>query len=472
MIHRQKSNPAASAHERTIRRFAMKVAALLALKYTLGLSTLWIFVWATLSLVLRTAFSTPGAALWWGLAGLFPAVVVGLIMARRQTPALSKIRALLDRHTQQGGLLMAEEFADVGQWQLPTSIAAPSVRWQGGRAWALFLSAAAFLAIALLIPVRFAAMNSERPLDVARQTEEIAEQIEALKQQEIIEPDRAESLEAKLDELRADASGEDPAKTWEALDHLQDAIAKTAQEATEKIAESSTQLGQADALSKALMEDAGALDSKLLTESMKELSGLTKAAAEDNRLFDGELSQETLDALKAGTLSKEQLKQLSSAIAKAKGELAKRLAELREAGLIDLKTLKECENAGQCDSAGLADFLSKHGADMSVADMLAAWNDPARGGVTRGRGDAPMTWSDGTSEQGAKFKEQLLSPSALAGLKDSQLVGRSVGAPQVEKGGASQSGALSGANSGGGSAFTQTVLPRHKRAVKRYFERP
>jgi DNA-binding transcriptional ArsR family regulator len=470
MLHIRKSN--AAAHDRTIRRFALKIAALLAFKYTLALSTLWIFVWGTLTLVMRTAFSTPREVLWWGLAGLLPGVVSGLILARRRSPGHSTIRALLDQHSGQGGLLMAEEIGDLGEWQLPPAIVTPRVRWQGGGAWALFLSAAAFLAITLLIPMRFAAITADRPLDVAQQTEELAEQIEALKQQEIIEPDKAESLEAKLDEIRADASGEDPAKTWEALDHLQDAIAKTAGEATEEMVANSAELGHADALSKALMEGAGALNSKLLTESMKELSDLTKAAAEDDRLFDGDLSQDTLDALKAGKLSKEQLKQLSAALGKAKGRLAQRLAVLREAGLIDLETLKACENAGQCDSAGLAAFLAENGADMSVADMLAAWDRPSRGGVDRGRGDAPMTSSDGTSEQGAKFKEQVLSPSALAGFKDSQLVGRSVGAPSVENVEAPKSGALSGAGPGGGSAFTQTVLPRHKPAVKRYFERP
>jgi hypothetical protein len=31
---------------------------------------------------------------------------------------------------------------------------------------------------------------------------------------------------------------------------------------------------------------------------------------------------------------------------------------------------------------------------------------------------------------------------------------------------------LNSAASGGGSAYTQTILPRHRGAVKRYFDRP
>jgi len=168
---------------------------------------------------------------------------------------------------------------------------------------------------------------------------------------------------------------------------------------------------------------------------------------------------------------KEQMKQLSAALGKSKGKLSERLSDLHAAGLIDLKTLKKCENAGKSDSEGLAAFLAENAGEASVADLMAEWGKPGDGGISRGRGDAPMSWSDGTSEQGAKFKEQVLSPSVLAGLKDSQLAGRSLGAPAVEKSGPVRSGALSSASTGGGSAFTQSVLPRHKGAVKRYFER-
>jgi hypothetical protein len=82
-----------------------------------------------------------------------------------------------------------------------------------------------------------------------------------------------------------------------------------------------------------------------------------------------------------------------------------------------------------------------------------------------------MTWTDGTSEKDARFKEKELPPSALAGLKESQMVGISAAAPTVENQVAAH-GALNNANQGGGSAYTQSILPRHKGAVKRYFERP
>jgi hypothetical protein len=72
-----------------------------------------------------------------------------------------------------------------------------------------------------------------------------------------------------------------------------------------------------------------------------------------------------------------------------------------------------------------------------------------------------------------KFKEEALPPAELEALKGSRLAGLSREAPTVEKGGTpSKSGALQGAAAGTGSAHTQVVLPRHRGAVERYFERP
>jgi hypothetical protein len=82
-----------------------------------------------------------------------------------------------------------------------------------------------------------------------------------------------------------------------------------------------------------------------------------------------------------------------------------------------------------------------------------------------------MSWTDGSNEKDARFKERALPPSAVAGLKDSQLLGLSAAAPTARQGIAAH-GALNPAARGGGSAYTQTILPRHQGAVKRYFERP
>ena len=93
-------------------------------------------------------------------------------------------------------------------------------------------------------------------------------------------------------------------------------------------------------------------------------------------------------------------------------------------------------------------------------------------GVNRGRGDAPMVWSDPSSEEGVTFKEQILPPASLAALKDSELMGVSVSAPGPEEGQEHLlSGNLSAAEAGSGQAVKRTILPKHKAVVKEYFHR-
>jgi hypothetical protein len=299
----------------------------------------------------------------------------------------------------------------------------------------------------------------------------LAEQIEVLKEEAILEPERAESLKQKLNQLQEEASGTDPVKTLEALDHLHDVTQKAAKEAAESAIQDTEELTKAETLAEALREAGSELDPKVQAEAMADLASLMQKAAAEADIA-ASLDPETLEACKAGSLSPEQLKQLAAALRGGKKGLANKLAKLHKVGLIDLETLKLCEECGECNSATLAEFL-KECKGQCVSDLLAQCNKPGRGGVNRGRGDAELTWGEKSSEEGFKFKEEALPPAALAAMKESQLSGVSQEAPKVEQGSSpSKSGALQGAAAGGGSANTQLILPRHRGAVERYFERP
>lgn len=82
-----------------------------------------------------------------------------------------------------------------------------------------------------------------------------------------------------------------------------------------------------------------------------------------------------------------------------------------------------------------------------------------------------MTWTDGSSEEGARFKNGALT-LGLNGLDQSQFIGVSRSAPEVTGDAATaESGALSNASHGGGSANAQKILPQHQGAVRRFFKR-
>jgi hypothetical protein len=313
-------------------------------------------------------------------------------------------------------------------------------------------------------------MNPDRALDVSKEVENLAAQIEALKEAQVIEESKAESLEQKLDQLGQEASGEDPAKTWEALDHLADAVEKAAKEAAENANSEQERLAGAEALAEGLMAGADQLDAKTLTEAMQTLSAMMQGAMKENEMLASGLSPETQEALKSGALKPEHLKDISKALSQNKSAIKQKLSKLAQSGMINPNSLKSAQGATR-DNSGLARFLKENAEKMSVEDAVGAWCE-GKGGVDRGRGDAAMTWTDGTNEKDAKFKEKVLPPAVVAGLNDSQMVGLSASAPTVDQGGIAAHGALNSAATGGGSAYTQTVLPRHKGAVKRYFERP
>ena len=452
---------------KTIRKFRTKMAALLILKKTLAVATVWGLVWGTVVIILRAAIGMPPLTLLTGGIGLIFAIGCAVVLALRQIPSRTALRASLDKHSGAGGLVMAAETVELGNWrkQMP-SIRLPRLRWRGGVSWARFAGAVLFVCISFLIPQRFVEISKAQPLDIREEVKQLADGIDVLKEEEIIELAEAEMLEEKLNQLQAEASGEDPVKTWETLDHLADTLSQESADAAQDALSETERLTEAETLSEGLINEGSEMDAELLAESMTALSGLVQEAAQENELLAAQLADLKGDG---NSLTLEQLKEISAALRFTKRDIYDRLVELHAVNLIDLKTLKACEKLGQCDSDGLAAFLAENADSRSVVECIGGWCR----GIGRGPGDAPMTWSDGTTEEGAKFKAEVLPLSDIASLEDSEIVGLSIGAPSVETSSLlPQSGGLSGATAGGGSSFTQTVLPRHKGAVKRYFERP
>ena len=453
---------------KTIRKFRIKMAALLILKKILAVATVWGLIWGTVVIVLRVAIGMPPLTLWTGAIGLIFAIGCAVVLALRQLPTRTALRASLDKHSGAGGLMMAAETVELGSWrkQMPF-IKSPRLRWRGGAYWARFGGAVLFVCISLLIPQRFVEISKAQSLDIREEVKQLAAGIDVLEEEKIIELAEAETLEDKLTQLQAEASGEDPVKTWESLDHLADTLSQESADAAQDALSETEHLTEAETLSEGLINEGSEMDAELLAESMAALSGLVQEAAQENALLAAQLPD-----LKGpeDLLTLEQLKEISDALRFTKSDIYDRLMKLHEVNLIDLETLKACEKLGQCDSDGLAAFLAENADSKSVVECIGGW---CRGGVRRGPGHAPMTWNDGTTAEGAKFKAEALPLSDLASLEDSEIVGLSIGAPSVEISSLlPQSGGLNGAMAGGGSSFTQTVLPRHKGAVKRYFERP
>jgi hypothetical protein len=243
--------------DKAIRRFRRHLATLLVFKYALPLVTAYALVWGTAVLTLRAAAGVERKPLLWGLAGLAVCLAAAIARTRRRLPAATAIRALLDEQSGCGGLLMAGAEQDLGGWRqrLP-ALTPPRVRWDGRRAAALLAIAAGFLLLSFLAPQGLADLSSGTPLEIDQEIGRLLQQIDLLKGESILDTKRAETLAEKLAQLHEHASGKDPVRTLEAVDHVRKIARESAREAAEECTRQSGRFGEAQALAELLSHNA------------------------------------------------------------------------------------------------------------------------------------------------------------------------------------------------------------------------
>jgi hypothetical protein len=129
------------------------------------------------------------------------------------------------------------------------------------------------------------------------------------------------------------------------------------------------------------------------------------------------------------------------------------------------------QGQGQGEGQGQGGGAGQEGGNSSGQGGNGA---PGSGGISRGRGDAALTWKNGGELLPDQYKRNQLPGARTPDMEHSQVVGVTLGAPgegAAPVGPATSSGALSGAAAGAASTRKEVILPRHQQAVKKYFER-
>jgi hypothetical protein len=304
--------------------------------------------------------------------------------------------------------------------------------------------------------------------------QKLTDKIQVLKQEQILPPDKAQVLEKDLDRVHQEALGKDPAKTMEAIDHLEQSLSKAAVDAAESAIKQTETASRVQELADALQTAQGRMDPKQFTAAMKELAHMAAQAAAENKALADSLPDELKDACQQNGLTDAQLQALGKALKACKASERAKMVKLVRAKLVDADQLICCDKAGECDEAALVDALCQCKNGKKLADVLAACdcNLAGRGGPGGGGPAAVMTWSKGADKEGAAFKEKVLPAAAVASFKESRLAGISTGDPTSAKPtGGSSGGVLGSAQAGGGEARTQIILPEHEKTVQRYFDR-
>jgi hypothetical protein len=368
---------------------------------------------------------------------------------------------------------MAEEACDMAAWRdrLP-ELAVPELRWRSSRATSLLCLAGLFAAGSLLLPDRLTHLSPRNSLEIGRLVEQLEGEVKTLAEEKIIEQKESEELQMQLDRLKENASGSDPEKTWEALDHLKEANGNAAKDAAEKALNKTAALAGAETLAQAMKQASeSGMSEAAGTQAAQELAALLSSAGLEAGLLQGETSPGAPGQTNMSTaLSPEELDRLLKALNSDKQSISRMLQKLSALNMIDPAMLSQCRKAGECGNAGeLAAFLSSctNGCDNAA---LTQWLNPGRGGPGGGGPPAAMTWDNDTSEANLKFKEHALKPSFRP--SDAQLVNVTRAAPEVAGSDVSaEQGALNNSAAGGGSAHSQVVLPEHRQSVQKFFNR-
>jgi len=431
----------------------------LALRQALRDLTLFALLWGLVALILRTTGTGSPVWPWWGAAAIPIVAAIASIRALRLRPSHDTVVALIDAQSHAGGLVIAAHTTDVGAWHTKlANIEAPRVTWTGRRtAW---YTAAAFLFAfaALLVPQRQAA-TSRHALDVTSDIDRAESKLKLLEEEKVLPPERVEAMKQSLEPLRKEATGEDPAKAWETLDSIAEATARAARDAAESSMRKTESLTRVEAMSEVLQDHQ--LSGSDLAEGMRSLAD---EASQPEVL--SSLPPEAQQAAAKGAFSDRELRGMSKAARDNKDQIRRTLDKLSAAGLIDPKSVTRRTDLE--DSVDLAKYLHDH-MGQGMKSAAKKWR-PGKGGVDRGRGDAPMFYGEKSDPAGTAWKAQELPPSATA-LQNSELLAVSASAPDRAHPQASTSGALNNAAAGDGSAFNSVLLPRHRGAVKRFFER-
>lgn len=464
-----------STHPQALLAFVRRLNRLLLLRMAVQMMTLWFFVWGVFILALKIAGIQQAEWFVPGLLGFLPIAFVAALRERRRQPAFDKLRANYDRLNACGGVIMAQETADMDAWfaHLPAATV-PQFHWRSGRPLLLLGVSAVFAATALVLPERLTHLLGHRPLEIGQIVDQLRAEVQTLEQEKIVPDQKADEVLKQLSQLQKDSSGYDPNKTWEALDHIKQANSDTAKQAAEEAEKKTESLTEAETLAKAMEQAADSgMDPATAAQAAQDLQSLLDSAKLEEGVLNGKIPPELLQNLTSlSGLSKEQMENLVKALELNKSALNATMNNLANLKMIDPAALAKCQNAGQMPNfAALADYLSHCQGGNCHSDVLFSWlHKRGRGGPGGGGPEAPMDWDNNTSEDNLKFQAHALPPSAH--LSDAQMVGLSKAAPQLSASDVSpEHGALDNAAAGGGSGHTQVILPEHRQAVQNFFKR-
>ncbi|MBP6601131.1 MAG: hypothetical protein KA250_04970 [Verrucomicrobiales bacterium] len=392
-----------------------------------------------------------------GLAALsFFLIVLAAFRGRRRFIGTEQALVRLDEHLSLNSRLISAWKA-VGDWPAIPSHreAAGELRWVPLRVWTPLVISVALVAAAWYLPVSPQGMTLKLPPVEPGLWEEMEDWIATLQNEELIDDSAIKELEGKIEELR-----EQPGKEWfshsslEATDTLADTLGREIRELESGLTTLDRSISALDHFSSEMSAASREMKMQEFNEALEALKGSGLGVDEDllkklQQIDPAQLGQETL-----ANLSAEQLKSLQKSLQKG----AQALGSLE--GLPSVSDDPSLDSFAAGESGQLGEGLGEGQGEA-----------PGAGGVSRGRGDAPLSYGEKTSDLGTSTMEKIsntdfsrATPGEVLGLGETERkLDQSPVAPRA-------GGTLGSAGSGGEAVSREVLRPDEEAVLKRYFK--
>ncbi len=392
-------------------------------------------------------------------------VCAAVVRGMRAMPTHSKIMSCFDSRNNGGGLLVAMDEVDLGNWKDSITIPeVPSFKFDYGKKLIIFMLAVIFMLSGLLFPTLYKPATATHKMDISGETEQMKQQIEVLKVEAVITEEQRESLVQQLEKMERNATGEDPVKTWEALDHLRQSVMKTADMAAEQALKQMDNLAMVEKAAETLEKSKGSASPADLSQAAKGMKKMLQALEKGCPGL-----SEMLKKCNGGKeLSASDMKKLAACCNMSQKQLKEMMNRLRKSGMLG----KKRHGKRGISSQELQEFLDKNCPECKSGKCLRKiCTRRGKPGVGRGRGDAPMIWEKRDLSYNGRFKEIALPPPDAEALSSSTLLGTTNSAPEADPSGKVSNGHLSGVKVQQADNHSFTIQPRHRKSVGNYFNR-
>ena len=332
----------------------------------------------------------------------------------------------------------------IGQWP-PFSKARlqhSGLRWNWPLLAIPFLFAIGIISGAIWMPIFEINAAAKLPPSEPSSWAAMDKWVDSLEEDDLIEEAKVEEVREKIEELRSQPEDEwFSHSSMEATDTLRDSLGRDIKDIASEMATLERDLNALQNHASQLSEGAKEMLMKEYDEAMKNMAlnslGLNKELIKQLQSID----PKQLAQMQMGEMSKQQMDQLRKQLSKSSQKL------------------------------GSMDGLPKLGENEDFDQWLAGMGGkPGRGGVSRGRADAPIFFGDESDLKTNNIEAVKNGDLTNATPGDLLAVGETEHEIEEVKSAAQKGGEVSSKGKGGEAVWRESLMPNEKALLKRYFK--